>query len=107
MSRPLTTRAPWLEYAGEAQLKGALKEHVSSMIRLMEGQMLELDQCRAVSGLGLLMAHLITPAWDPEVRIPTSVQYSAGMDVCRDRSGDGERLWTTIERTFTRGQDTK
>lgn len=102
LSRPFTARTPYLEYAGEGQLREALKRHVGSMAQLMEKRMRGLDQCRAVSGLGLLVAHLIMPAWDVAARIPTSVQYSAGTDVCRDRAGDGERLWTIIDRTFVR-----
>ena len=102
LSRPLTTKATYLEYAGEAQLKQALEEHVGFMVELMKKRMLELDQCRAAPGLGLLLAHLIMPAWDTAVGIPTSVQYSAGADVCGNGTGDGERLWTIIGRTFNR-----
>ncbi len=102
VSRPLAAKAPFLEYAGEAQLGASLKEHVGSMVRLMEERIREVDQCQAISGLGLLLAHLIMPAWDAAARIPTSVQYSAGTDVCRDRRSDGERLWRIIERTFSR-----
>jgi hypothetical protein len=100
ISRPLTTRAPYLEYVDETNLKQSLKEHVGAIVGLMESQMRELKQCQGVSGTGLLLAHLIMPAWNPAARMPTGIQYSAGTDVCRDGRGDGERLWRIIQRTF-------
>lgn len=102
VSRSLATRAPYLEYAGEAELRRTLKEHVSSMVRLMEERMQGMERCRRVGGVGLLVAHVLMPAWDANAGIPTSVQYSAGADVNQDRRGDGERLWGLIERTFSR-----
>jgi hypothetical protein len=76
VSRSLTARAPYLEYAGEGELRRALKDHVSSMVRLMEERMQGIERCRRVGGLGLLIAHVLMPAWDAHPGIPTSVQYS-------------------------------
>ena len=34
------------------------------------------------------------------VTYPTTIQHTVCRDICRDRSGDGERLWTMLSRTF-------
>jgi hypothetical protein len=102
VSRPLTTKAPYIEYPGEVELRRALKERVGSMVRLMEESTERQERCRRVSKLGLLVGHIIMPAWSPVTRIPTGVQYSAAIDLCRDRSGDGERVARALDRTYTR-----
>src|SRR5882724_1835787 len=52
VSRSLATRAPYLEYSGEAELRRTLKDHVSSMVRLMEERMQGIERCHRVGGLG-------------------------------------------------------
>lgn len=102
VSRPLTTKAPYLEYPSEVELRRVLKERVGAMVRLMEERTERLERCRRVSQLGLLVGHLIMPAWNRAKRIPTGVQYSAGIDLCRDRSGDGERVANALDKTYAR-----
>jgi hypothetical protein len=105
VSRPIATRAPYLEYSSATELRHKLREHVSSVVRLMEERMQALPHCREVSNLGLLIGHLIIPAWNPADGVVAGVQHSAGTDVCRDGSGDGERLWGVIKGTFTTGHE--
>ena len=73
---------------------------MSAAVRLIEEQLAGNEQCRQVANLGLLIGHLIMPAWDVAARMPTSVQYSGGANLCRDARHDGDRLWAAIERTF-------
>jgi hypothetical protein len=100
VSAPLAARAPYLEFEDALQLRAILKERVRTMVLLMEERTREMERCRRVGALGLLFVHLVLPAWDIVARMPTSVQYSGGTDLCRDGSGDGDRLWRTIHRTF-------
>ena len=102
LSRPVVTRGAHLEYSSADALREGLKNHVSALVQLMEERMQTLRRCQAVPGLGLLVGHLIMPAWHVSARIPTTVQRTVGTDICRDRSGDGERLWMMIGRTFMR-----
>jgi hypothetical protein len=102
ISRPLTSRAPYLEYSGQEELRRSLKEQVGRMVRVIQERMESLERCRRVGGFGLLLAHVLMPAWDVSLQIPTGVQYSAGSDIGRDGRGDGKQLWGLIDRTFTR-----
>src|SRR5713101_6294130 len=100
LSRPLAARVPYIEYSSADVLRQGLKEHVSSLVQLMEERMQVLSHCQAVSGMGFLVGHLIMPAWDVRARLPTTVQHTVCRDICRDRSGDGARLWTRLAPTF-------
>jgi hypothetical protein len=100
ISRPLAAHAPYLECSGEGDLKNVLRDHVSAAVGLIGEQVAGNEQCRQVANLGLLIGHLIMPAWDVAARMPTSVQYSGGGNLCRDKRHDGDRLWAAIERTF-------
>ncbi len=70
------------------------------MVSLMRVRMEGMERCRRVGALGLLFVHLVLPAWDKVARMPTSVQYSGGADLCGDETGDGDGLWRVIHRTF-------
>ncbi len=105
LSRPIATKTPYLEHSSASALRQGLRDHVVALVQLMDARMQVLDRCQAVSRLGLLVGHLIMPAWDVKARLPTSVQHTVGTDICRDHSEDGRRLWTTVERTFMRGPD--
>jgi hypothetical protein len=107
VSRPIATRAPYLEYSSAAELRHQLREHSTSVVRLMEGRMQGIRRCQEVSSVGLLFGHLMMPAWNPADGVIAGVQHSAGTDVCRDGSGDGERLWQVIKRTFMTGHETR
>jgi hypothetical protein len=100
VSRPIATKAAYLEYTSEVELRRVLRVHVMAMVRLMEERMQDLDACRVVPGVGLLIGHLTIPAWNPEARMPSSVQETVGAGI--DRRGDGERLWMAVEGTFSR-----
>jgi hypothetical protein len=102
VARPLATKAPYLEYPSEEELRAALKQRVGAMVRLMEQSTERQERCRRVSKLGLLVGHIILPAWSPVTRIPTGIQYSAAIDLCRDGSGDGGRVAAALDRTYTR-----
>ncbi len=103
ISRPLTTKAPYLEFSNEVELRLALKERVGRITQIMQEQMEGLERCRGPQGgFGLLIAHLIMPAWNVRTRMPVGIQYSAGTDIGRDGRGDGQRLWDLVDRTFTR-----
>ncbi len=102
VSRPLTTRAAYLEYPSEEELRRTLKERVGHMVRLMEDSTERQERCRRVNKLGLLVGHIHMPGWSPVTRIPTGIQYSAAIDLCRDGSGDGGRVAAALDRTFTR-----
>ena len=103
ISRPLTTKAPYLEFSSEEDLRLALKERVGRITQIMQEQMEGLERCRGPrGGFGLLIAHLIMPAWNVRTRMPVGIQYSAGTDIARDGRGDGQRLWDLVDRTFTR-----
>jgi hypothetical protein len=103
ISRPLSTKAPVLEYASEEERRASLKEHVGNMVKVMQQQMEGIGRCQDTrGGLGLLMAHLIMPGWNVRRRMPVGIQYSAGTDIGLDGRGDGRRLWDIIDRTFTR-----
>jgi hypothetical protein len=102
VSRPLTTKAPVLEYTSEEERRASLKEHVGNMVKVMQQQMEGIGCCQDTrGGLGLLMAHLIMPGWNISRRMPVGIQYSAGTDIGTDGRGDGDRLWVIIKRTFT------
>jgi len=101
LSRPVATRVPYIEYSSATVLRQGLRDHVRSLVQLLEDRMQTLARCQAVSGMGLLVGHLIMPAWDVTALMPTTVQHTVGTDVCRDRSGDGECLWMVVDRTFT------
>jgi hypothetical protein len=103
ISRPLTIKAPYLEFASEEELRHALKEHVGDIVKIMQEQLARLGRCQAArGGLGLLIAHLILPAWNVRTRMPVGIEYSAGTDISLDGRGDGQRLWDLIAQTFTR-----
>jgi hypothetical protein len=103
VSRPLTTKAPILEYATEEELQASLMEHVGNMVKIMRDQLETLVPCQATRGsLGLLIAQLIMPGWNLRRQLPVGIQYSAGTDIGTDGRGDGQRLWDIIDRTFTR-----
>ena len=102
ISRPLSTRALYLEYTSEAERRASLEEHVGNMVRVMQQQMEAMKRCQETRGsLGLLIAHLIMPGWNVRRRMPVGIQYSAGTDIGVDGRGDGQRLWDIIGRTFT------
>jgi hypothetical protein len=100
ISRPLAGRARYLEYSGEPELRRSLKEHGSAAVRLMKSELERHEKCRSVGSLGMLVGHLMMPAWDTTVSVPTMVQHSAGANLCRDEKHDGEALWRAIEQTF-------
>jgi hypothetical protein len=102
LSRPVATRVPYLEYSDPQALRLNLRDHVKGIVQLIEERMQEIAHCRSASQLGLLVGHLIMPAWDVKARLPTSVQQTVGTDICRDGRGDGGRLWEIVKRTFTR-----
>jgi hypothetical protein len=103
ISRPLSTKAPVLEYASEEERRASLKEHVGNMVKVMQQQMEGIGRCQDTrGGLGLLIARLIMPGWNVRRRMPVGIQYSAGTDIGLDGRGDGRRLWDIIDRTFTR-----
>lgn len=103
ISRPLSTKAAYLEYASDDDLRASLKDHVGNMVKIMQERMEGMERCRGTrGGLGLLIAQLIMPAWNVRRRMPVGVQYSAGTDIGLDDRGDGQRLWDIIKRTFTR-----
>lgn len=103
LSRPVATRVSYLEYSDPRALRHNLRDHVRGIVQLIEERMQEITHCRSVSQLGLLVGHLIIPAWDVNARLPTSVQQTVGTDICRDGRGDGARLWRIVRKTFTRG----
>src|SRR5262249_13374292 len=74
VGRPLSTMAQYLEYSDPNALRTSLKTHVGAMVRLMKERMQELECCRRVTDLGLLIGHLIIPAWDAGAKIPTAIQ---------------------------------
>lgn len=103
ISRPLSTKAPVLEYATQEACRASLKEHVGNLARVMQQQMEGILRCQDTrGGLGLLIAHLIMPGWNIPRRMPVGIQYSTGTDIGVDDRGDGQRLWDIIDRTFTR-----
>jgi hypothetical protein len=99
LSRPLAARMPFLEYGRWEELRSILKDRVGEMVRLMANQLKEVRSYRP-GHVGLLMTHIVIPAWDHSERIPTTVQYSVGTDTCEDGSHDGERLWGLLSTTF-------
>lgn len=102
ISRPLSTKAPYLEYASEQELRASLKEHVGNMVTIMQQRMENMKRCQETRGsLGLLILHLIMPGWNLRRQLPVGIQYSAGTDIGVDGRGDGGRLWEIIKRTFT------
>lgn len=102
LARPLAVRMPFLEYGRWEELRSILSDRVGEMVRLMADQLKEVRPYRP-GHVGLLMTHIVMPAWDHSERIPTTVQYSVGTDTCEDGSRDGERLWGAISSTFDKG----
>jgi hypothetical protein len=107
LSRPIATKTPYLEFSSAVELRNQLRQHATSAVRLMKDYMQGIRLCSEVSRLGLLIGHLIMPAWNPADGVVAGVQHSVGTDVCRDRSGDGERLWGAIKGTFMTGHETR
>lgn len=99
LSRPISTRAPILEFTDAQELRRSLRQHLGEMVTLIRDRMSEFSQC-SIGGLDFLVAHLVLAAWNSREALPTGIQHTMLADLSRDGREEAKRLWTVLEPTF-------